>query len=143
VLVPRAETTHPDKPLFLMPQVTSVIDDDASIRVAIDSLLRSRGYTVYTFASPAEFLRSPRLNETSCVITDVRMPDMSGVELQTLLRGQGRSVPFIFITAFPEESARRRALHDGAVCFLSKPFDAPTLIRCVEAALAARNATGP
>ena len=80
------------------------------------------------------------MNETSCVITDVRMPDMSGVELQTVLRNQGRSTPFIFITAFPEESARLRALHDGAVCFLSKPFDAPTLIRCVEAALAARDA---
>jgi FixJ family two-component response regulator len=69
------------------------------------------------------------------------MPGMSGVELQTVLRRQGRGMPFIFITAFPEESARLRALHDGAVCFLSKPFDAPTLIRCVEAALAAGDAT--
>jgi FixJ family two-component response regulator len=127
----------------MMPRVISVIDDDASIRVAIDSLLRSRGYTVHTFASAAEFLRSPQLDETSCVITDVRMPDMSGVELQTVIRSQARSMPFIFITAFPEESARLRALHDGAVCFLSKPFDAPTLIRCVGAALAARDAPGP
>ena len=119
----------------------SVVDDDASIRVATDSLLRARGYTVSTFASAAEFLRSRQLDETSCVITDVRMPDMSGVELQTVVRNQGRSTPFIFITAFPEESARLRALHDGAVCFLSKPFDAPTLIRCVEAALAAGDAT--
>ena len=118
----------------------SVVDDDASIRAATDSLLRSRGYTVSTFASAAEFLESRQLDETSCVITDVRMPDMSGVELQTVLRNEGRSTPFIFITAFPEESARRRALHDGAVCFLSKPFDAPALIRCVEAALAAGDA---
>jgi len=117
--------------------VISVVDDDASIRLAADSLLRARGYIVSTFASAAEFLSSRRLDETSCVITDVRMPDMSGVELQTVLRNQGRRTPFIFITAFPEESARLRALHDGAVCFLSKPFDAPTLIRCVEAALAA------
>jgi FixJ family two-component response regulator len=116
------------------------VDDDASIRAATDSLLRSRGYTVSTFASAAEFLESRQLDETSCVITDVRMPDMSGVELQTVLRNEGRSTPFIFITAFPEESARRRALHDGAVCFLSKPFDAPALIRCVEAALAAGDA---
>ena len=115
----------------------SVVDDDASIRVAADSLLRARGYIVSTFASAAEFLSSRQLDESSCVITDVRMPDMSGVELQTVLRNQGRRTPFIFITAFPEESARLRALHDGAVCFLSKPFDAPTLIRCVEAALAA------
>jgi FixJ family two-component response regulator len=121
--------------------VISVVDDDASIRVATDSLLRARGYTVSTFASAAEFLRSRQLDETSCVITDVRMPDMSGVELQTVVRNKGRSTPFIFITAFPEESARLRALHDGAVCFLSKPFDAPTLFRCVEAALAAGDAT--
>jgi FixJ family two-component response regulator len=71
------------------------------------------------------------------------MPGMNGVELQTALRSQGCSTPFIFITAFPEESARRRALHDGAVCFLSKPFDAPTLIRCVEEALGAGDATSP
>jgi FixJ family two-component response regulator len=121
--------------------VISVVDDDASIRVATDSLLRARGYTVSTFASATEFLRSRELDEASCVITDMRMPDMSGVELQTVVRNQGRSTPFIFITAFPEESARLRALHEGAVCFLSKPFDAPTLIRCVEAALATGDAT--
>jgi len=142
VFVPRSNQAAPsDDPLQRIGPVISVIDDDASIRVAADSLLRARGYTVGTFASAAEFLRSQQINETSCVITDVRMPDMSGVELQTALRNQGRSTPFIFITAFPEESARLRALHDGAVCFLSKPFDAPTLIRCVEAALAAGGAT--
>jgi FixJ family two-component response regulator len=123
-----------------MPPLISVIDDDASIRPAIDSLLRSRGYSVYTFASAVEFLQSLQLDETSCVITDVRMPHMSGVELQTLLRSRARRMPFIFITAFPETSARARALRDGAVCFLSKPVDAPTLIRSVEAALAARDA---
>jgi FixJ family two-component response regulator len=123
------------------PPVISVIDDDASIRAATDSLLRARGYVVYTFASAAEFLRSPQLNESSCVITDVRMPDMSGVELQSALRKQGNSVPFIFVTAFPEESMHAQAVHEGAVCFLSKPFDAPTIIRCVEAALAGRDAT--
>src|SRR3984885_5470671 len=119
----------------------SVVDEDASTRVATDILLSERGYAVTTFASAAEFLKSRQLDETACVITDVRMPDMSGVELQTVLRNQGRSTPFIFITAFPEESARLRALHDGAVCFLSKPFDAPTLLRCVEAALAAGDAS--
>ena len=135
--MPRSNKAAPrDEPLQRIRPVISVIDDDASIRIAADSLLRARGYTVGTFASAAEFLRSQQLDETSCVITDVRMPQMSGVELQTVLRKQGRSTPFIFITAFPEEYSRLRALHDGAVCFLSKPFDAPTLIRCVEAALA-------
>ena len=121
-------------------RVISVVDDDASIRVATDSLLRARGYEVSTFASAAEFLRSRQFDEASCVITDVRKPDMSGVEQQTYVRNRGSSTPFIFITAFPEESARQRALQDGAVCFLSKPFDAPTLIRCVEAALTAGDA---
>ena len=69
------------------------------------------------------------------------MPDMSGVELQGALRKLGNRVPFIFVTAFPEESARAQALQQGAVCFLSKPFDAPTITRCVEAALAAHDAT--
>jgi FixJ family two-component response regulator len=116
--------------------IISVIDDDASFRAATDSLLRARGYTVYAFASAAEFLRCPQLDETSCVITDVQMPGISGLELQTLLRNQGHTVPIIFITAFPDESARARALHDGAVCYLSKASDATALIRCIEAALA-------
>jgi FixJ family two-component response regulator len=113
-----------------------VIDDDASFRVATDSLLRARGYTVYAFESAADFLRSPVLDDTSCVITDVKMPDISGLELQTLLRKQGRTVPIIFITAFPEESARARALREGAICFLSKASDASTLLKYVEATLA-------
>jgi FixJ family two-component response regulator len=119
----------------------SVIDDDEPFRVAMDSLLRARGYAVHTFASAAEFLRSPQLDEASCVITDVQMPGISGLELQILLRNQRRTVPIIFITAFPDESVRVRASRDGAVCFLVKPSDASTLIRCVEEALAARNAT--
>jgi FixJ family two-component response regulator len=118
----------------------SVIDDDGPFRTAMDSLLRARGYAVLTFASAAEFMRSPQLDETSCVITDVQMPDIGGLELQTLLRHQGRTVPIIFITAFPEESVRARALRHGAVCFLVKPSDASTLIRCVEEALTAGSA---
>ena len=123
------------------PPLISVIDDDASFRVAADSLLRARGYAVHTFASAAEFLRSPQLGETSCVITDVKMPEISGLQLQILLRGQGRTVPIIFITAFPEESVRVRAMRDGAVCFLSKASEASALIRCVEEALSSRGPT--
>jgi len=121
----------------------SVIDDDGPFRIAMDSLLRARGYAVHTFGSAADFLRSPQLDEASCVVTDVQMPDIGGLELQTLLRNQGRTIPIIFITAFPEESVRARALRDGAVCFLVKPCDASTLIGCVEEALAARNAPHP
>jgi FixJ family two-component response regulator len=116
----------------------AVVDDDASIRLATDSLLRSRGYAVCTFASPGEFLQSDELNETACVITDVRMPVIGGIELQAILRGRRCSIPFVFITAFPEEVVRTQAMNGGATCFLTKPFDAPTLIKYVEAALGTR-----
>jgi FixJ family two-component response regulator len=113
----------------------SVIDDDASVRAATNNLLRSHGYTVHTFASAEEFLRSAHVNDTSCVIADVQMPVLSGLDLLTLMRSQGHLVPFIFITAFPDESVRARALRAGAIAFLAKPFAAPTLIDCLTTAL--------
>jgi FixJ family two-component response regulator len=115
--------------------VIAVVDDDASIRTAVDSLLRSRGYLVCTFPSAAALLESPELTNLSCVITDVRMPAVGGIQLQTMLRGQGQTVPFIFVTAFPETRVRTQAMDGGAVCFLEKPFDASTLLQCVERAL--------
>jgi FixJ family two-component response regulator len=115
--------------------IISIIDDDASVRAATNNLLRSHGYTVHTFASAEEFLQSDHLNDTSCVIADVQMPVMSGVELLTVMRTQGSRVPFIFITAFPEESVRARVLKAGAICFLAKPFAGPTLISCLDTAL--------
>jgi FixJ family two-component response regulator len=115
--------------------VIAIIDDDESVRVATDNLLRSLGYVVHTFASAEEFLRSPRFNDTSCVIADVKMPTMSGVDLQARLLTDGYSVPFIFITAFPEEALRERAMKAGAICFLTKPFDKPSLIKCLDIAL--------
>jgi FixJ family two-component response regulator len=115
--------------------VISIIDDDASVRAASDNLLRSLGYAVYTFDSAEEFLRSAHLNVTSCVIADVQMPGMSGVDLQAQLLIQGYRVPFIFMTAFPEETVRARALKAGAICFLTKPFDRLALSRCLDAAL--------
>jgi FixJ family two-component response regulator len=124
-----------------IPPLICVIDDDASFRVATDSLLRARGYAVHTFASAAEFLGSPQLDETSCVISDIKMPQISGLQLQLLLRDQGRTLPIIFITAFPEESARVRAMRNGAVCFLNKASEASRLIKCLEEALSARDAT--
>jgi FixJ family two-component response regulator len=111
--------------------VISVIDDDASVRAATNNLLRSHGYTVHTFASGEDFLRSTHLDDTSCVIADVQMPTMSGLDLLTHLRSQGYRAPFIFITAFPDESIRARALKSGAICFLGKPFTGPTLIKCL------------
>jgi FixJ family two-component response regulator len=121
--------------------VISVIDDDASVRAATNNLLRSHGYTVHTFASAEEFLRSAHLNDTSCVIADVQMSVMSGLDLLTHMRVQGRQAPFIFITAFPDESVRARALKAGAIAFLAKPFAGPTLMKCLDAALNRRGAS--
>jgi FixJ family two-component response regulator len=115
--------------------VISIIDDDASVRLATNRLVRSLGYITHAFASADEFLRSPQVNAASCVIADIHMPGMNGVELQSYLRAQGSRVPIIFITAFPDESIRARALEGGAVCFLAKPFDAATLIKCLDVAL--------
>jgi FixJ family two-component response regulator len=115
--------------------VISVIDDDESVRVATNNLLASHGYIVHTFASAEEFLRSTQQHDTSCVIADVQMPVMSGLDLLVLMRSRGHPAPFIFITAFPEENVRARALKAGAICFLSKPFAGPTLINCLETAL--------
>jgi FixJ family two-component response regulator len=115
--------------------VISVIDDDASVRAATNNLLSSHGYIVHTFASAEEFLQSAELNESVCVIADVQMPAMSGLDLLTHMRAQGHAAPFIFITAFPEENVRARALKAGAVCFLAKPFAGPVLINCIETAL--------
>jgi FixJ family two-component response regulator len=114
--------------------VISVIDDDASIRAATNNLLSSHGYLVHTYASAVDFLQSARLDDSSCVIADVQMPDMSGLDLLTNMRARGKDAPFIFIAAFPDESIRARALKAGAVCFLAKPFSGPVLIDCIETA---------
>src|ERR1044071_9515622 len=95
----------------------SIIDDDASVRAATNNLVRSVGYSACMFASAEAFLQSTQLEDTACVITDVQMPEMSGLELQLHLRAKGSRVPCIFMTAFPEESVRARAMKDGAICF--------------------------
>jgi FixJ family two-component response regulator len=120
------------------PPVISIIDDDGSVRAATYNLVRSLGYVVHTFASAGEFLRSPHLNDTSCVIADVRMPAMSGLELQAHLLAEGHRLPFIFITAFAAENVRAQALKAGASCFLTKPFTGEALSGCLDAALRER-----
>jgi len=117
------------------PSVISVVDDDASVRVATNNLLMSRGYVVHTFASAEEFLDSIHLEETSCVVADVQMAAMSGLDLLASMRVRGYQAPFIFITAFPDDGVRARAMKAGAVCFLAKPFAAPSLIKCLDTAL--------
>lgn len=118
----------------------SIIDDDESVRVATESLVRSLGLTARTFASAEAFLESALVGRTACVITDVQMPGMSGVELQSVLRSKGDTTPLIFITAFPEERIRRQVDAAGAIGFLAKPFDGSAMIDCIDRALGASGA---
>jgi FixJ family two-component response regulator len=108
--------------------IVSIVDDDESVRVATMKLLRLHGFVVHAFASAEEFLRSPQLNDTRCLIADVRMPGMTGPALQEHLLRHGHRIPTIFITAFPEDRSRARAMSAGAVAFLSKPFSGQILI---------------
>ena len=110
----------------------SIVDDDHSVREATRSLLRSHGYAVATFASAEEFLQSGLVRDISCLISDVRMAGLSGLELQRLLIDAGHRIPIIFMTAFPEEGARAAALEGGAHGFLTKPFSEHSLLSCLE-----------
>ena len=120
------------------PPVVSIIDDDSSVRAATYNLVRSLGYVVHTFASAEEFLASPHLNDTSCVIADVQMPAMSGLDLQACLLAQGYRRAVHFHHGFRRRDARMRALKAGATCFLAKPFAGEALINCLETALQGR-----
>jgi FixJ family two-component response regulator len=113
----------------------SIVDDDDAVRTATQTFVRSLGYKTAAFASAEDFLNAPERETADCLIADVQMPGMSGLDLLTHMRAQGYAVPFIFITAFPDESIRARALKAGAVCFLAKPFAGPVLINCIESAL--------
>lgn len=117
--------------------VISIIDDDESVREATKCLVRSLGYVAAVFASAEDFLGSEQVNDTACLITDVQMPGLNGLELHERLVETGRYMPVIFITAFPEEKIRIRALAAGACGFLKKPFDEQSLIGCLDRALAA------
>ena len=115
--------------------IISIIDDDESMRCAVKSLVTSLGFGAHTFASAEKFLQSRHLDHTSCVITDLQMPGLNGVELQKSLLAQGRRIPIIFVTAFPEERLRARALEAGALGFLGKPFESEALIKLINKAI--------
>jgi FixJ family two-component response regulator len=119
--------------------VIAIVDDNASFRHATMSFIRSLGYAVVQFASAEAFLKSDRLDETDCLISDVHMPGMNGVELQGKLIAQGYHLPIIFVTAFPEIKARAQALAAGAIGFLAKPFNDEMLIACLNEAIGARS----
>jgi FixJ family two-component response regulator len=117
------------------PSLVSVVEDDQHFRESMRRLMRSLGYPVEAFPSAADFLASPRLAETACVIADVHMPGMTGVELYRQLVDAGYAIPTILVTAYPNDVDRTRALDDGVVCYLRKPVDEQHLIRCLRAAL--------
>jgi FixJ family two-component response regulator len=119
-------------------ELISIVDDDISVCNAASTLLTSLGYLTATFSSAQEFLQSGRLQETACLITDVQMPDMSGVDLQDHLIANGDRTPVIFVTGFLEERLRKRVLGAGAFGFLTKPFTEESLISCLDKALAHR-----
>lgn len=122
--------------------VIAIVDDDASVREATKGLVRSLGYAVVTFASAEEYLHSDRVADTSCLITDVRMSGMSGLELQERLTAAGYRPPIIFMTAFPDEELCARALNAGAFGFLHKPFSDDGLVECLYRALDGAGVSG-
>jgi len=122
--------------------VLSVVDDDASVRRATGRLIRSLGFTVEVFASGEEFLRSGSLQDTWCLVLDVHMPGINGLELQSHLLAAGYRIPIIFVTARPDEWTRTRALKAGAVDFLEKPFGEQALLNGIHSALKLRDEEG-
>lgn len=113
----------------------SIVDDDQAVRESLRRLLRSLGYKVEAFASAADFLAFPRLDETACLIADIQMPGMTGIELHRRLIGGGRAIPTILVTAYPDDDARTRALKDGVVGYLHKPLEEDDLLQCLHSAL--------
>jgi FixJ family two-component response regulator len=128
------ETLLPGSEMSEVPLI-SIVDDDALARDGIGTLLESLGYTVITFTSAEHFLQSDVIAETTCLINDLQMPGLSGLQLQEALKSQGCQTPVILITAYPNEQQRKRALDNGAIGFLSKPFDEESLIECLTAAI--------
>ena len=115
--------------------LVSVVDDDRFCRESMSRLMRSLGHKVDVFSSAAEFLTSPRLAETACLIADIQMPVMTGLELYRRLIDTDHAIPTILVTAFPNDADRARALNDGVVCYLRKPVDDEHLTQCVREAL--------
>ncbi|RXH24242.1 histidine kinase [Bradyrhizobium nanningense] len=115
--------------------LVSVVEDDPFFRESMYRLMRSLGYTVDVFSCAADLLGSPRLAETACLIADIHMPGMTGLELYRRLIDTGNAIPTILVTAFPNDADRARALNDGVLCYLRKPVDEDQLTRCVSAAL--------
>ena len=123
------------EPAMLNRTLISIVDDDELYRESMRKLVVLMGYTVEAFPSAADFLASRLLPETACLIADLQMPGMTGVELHRHLVDAGHAIPTILVTAYPDEVLRDQALRDGVVCYLSKPVDDNHLERCLRSAL--------
>jgi|SRR5262245_3590198 len=123
------------EPAMLDRTLISIIDDDQLFRESMRKLVTLLGYAVEEFPSAADFLASNVLPKTACLVTDVHMPGMTGVELHGLLVKLGHTIPTILVTAYPDEAVRDQALKDGVICYLSKPVDDADLERCLRSAL--------
>jgi len=117
------------------PTLISIVEDDQLFRESMRKLVTLLGYAVEAFPSAADFLASPVLPHTACVVADVQMPGMTGVELHRHLVERGHAIPTILVTAYPNEAVRNRALNEGVVCYLPKPVDDDHLERCLRSAL--------
>ena len=124
--------------LLLEPHTIAIIDDDLDMREAVTGLLASIGYVVESFASAEDFLSFPRRAQVDCAIVDIRMPGLSGLELQDALTLQGLEPPIIFLSSQADEATRRRAALGGAFGFVGKPVNEQLLIACIEGALKPR-----
>jgi FixJ family two-component response regulator len=122
--------------------LVSVVEDDQFFRESMRRLMRSLGYKVEVFASAADFLASPRLGETACLIADVNMPMMTGIELYRHLIDSGHAIPAILVTAYANDDVRIRVLKDGVIGYLQKPVNEKHLKRCLVAALPHRERPG-
>lgn len=131
------QSTKTDLPTVNQKIKIAIVDDDEAVRHGIGRLLKSLGFTAVDFPSAEAFLNSGQAGSASCIITDVRMPGMSGIELQDELAAQGFQVPMIFMTAFADDRTRDRAMNAGARGFLTKPFAETTLVDSINAALRA------
>jgi FixJ family two-component response regulator len=122
--------------------VISIVDDDESVREGLTDLVKSMGFIAEAFQRAEDFLKSSRHHSTSCLIADVQMPDMTGLELYDGLVKSGNLIPTILITAFPSDRDRARALRSGVACYLVKPFNDDDLLACIHSALGARDVSG-
>jgi FixJ family two-component response regulator len=113
----------------------SIVDDDESVRATTMDLVTSMGFAAEAFEQPGDFLKSDDIRRTSCLIADMRMPGMTGLELYSRLVDAGHAIPTILITAFPDERDRARARQSGVRCYLAKPFKDKELLECIRAAL--------